>query len=166
MSNSVSYLDIPKRDFMWDDILEIGYRPKSGNKVKYVYMHKEDKEYIYSWFQRFLAEVCQLSTHDPVLWDQVNEPCDVTELPKSGCFNHPLLDNVKRKNTIISYISGVLSNYYRNPAQDFTKKQLDYLVKCQNMIYWFFHNPGINIGYNSNNFTDNELPYKIQFREY
>ena len=42
MSNSVSYLDIPKRDFMWDDILEIGYRPKSGNKVKYVYMHKEN----------------------------------------------------------------------------------------------------------------------------
>ena len=93
-------------------------------------------------------------------------PVTLIELPKSGCFNHPLLDNVKRKNTILSYISGVLSNYYRNPAQDFTKKQLDYIVMCQNMIVWFFTESGVNLGYNSNDFTYNEVPYKIQFREY
>ena len=159
MTNTISYLDIPKRHFNQDNVLEIGFRPKTGNKVKYVYMHTEDKEYIYAWFQRFLAEVCQLSQHDPKLWEEMNRPLDADILPKSGVFNHPLLDNVKRKNTIVSYISGVLSNYYRNPAQDFTQKQLDYIVGCQNIIYAFFTNPNVNVGYNSNNFIHNELPY-------
>lgn len=165
MKNTVSYADIPRR-VEHSDIMEIAYRPKTGNKVKYIYMHTEDKAYIINWFQRFMAEVCQLSQHDPVLWQQVNEPCDPSELPKSGLFNHPMLDDVKRKNTILSYIAGVVSNYYRNPVQDFTVKQLNYLIKCQNMIVWFFTNPGVNVGYNSNNFTHNELPKKISFTEY
>tara|TARA_R110000772_G_scaffold32130_2_gene78846 strand:- start:178 stop:681 length:504 start_codon:yes stop_codon:yes gene_type:complete len=112
---------------------------------KYVRMHKEDIDHIIHWLTRFSSDINQLS----IAFDYLFDPWfkDSKEVPESNLFHHT--DDHKRKapNSDMSYIGGLISNYWRNNGkQDFTKSQLKYIQKLFNTIAELYNSKVVQKG--------------------
>ena len=131
------------------------------NSRKYVRLREEDRQYIYHCLQRFLADYSQIQFIQPEMHREFYRPN--TQLPvltkeyasKSGV----------RWNSMNSYVSGLLSNYYRNPDVDFTQNQLktlEFITDQINAVYVGLPHT-FRAGYDADG-VKNEIPLRIKFR--
>ena len=134
---TVSHNDIPTKKDM-GNFYQIAFRPKTtseGKETGYVFVQPEDYDYMLHWLNRFLADASTHSIAEKFVWKGLNSEkgMDDLQLPDSGVFKHPTADNKMAPNSIISYIGGILSNYFRSGA-DLNKKQLKTLESIFNKI--------------------------------
>lgn len=132
---TISTKDIPCKKDM-GKFYQIAYRPKQkpdGTETDYVFIQPDDLDYILHWCNRFLTDAASHSMAEKFVWDSLNMPGGFKDakLPKSNAFTDP--SGKKVENSIISYIGGILSNYFRSGA-DLNKKQLKALTDIFNKI--------------------------------
>ena len=153
----VSYKDIPK-SIEKANSKTIYYRRKSDAKQKYVYMHQEDREYILYWFTRLVIDFNAKKITAPELFTDSWVDRSNDQLPLSGYS--------KKRNSVMSFTAGVLSNKFRNPAEDFAYNQLKYIQFIFAFIdYTYNRLQTFELGYNVNTNKDNEAPKQITFLE-
>jgi len=130
--------------------------PIGDNKQKYVVMHDSDKEYIFYWFERFVCDVVagQIKDQD-TLFACLEEDDSL-----------PVSSYTKRRNSILSYCAGVVSNNYRNSSEDFGKKQLKHIKRIFEAIHYYYSNcDKNNLGYNHITKQQNTAPKKVMFKK-
>ncbi len=124
-----------------------------GNR-SYIKLHAEDKDYIYFWLQRFLADYSQIQYIEPAYWDDFY----VSDKQFGPMGREYQAKNKTKYNSINSLVAGLLSNIYRNPDVDFTKKQLNTIKKLFKIIC------NIYTGYHKlNNGKSGDYPFKIGY---
>ena len=120
-------------------------------------MHDHEIQYIHHWLSRFVMDVSQKQFIDPSLYTMCTTPSK--EMPPSkyaGSYN-----------SVLSYASGLVGNRMRNPSEDYTKKQLRYIVKMFDIIctaYDYSFNKQ-DLGYDLHTKQYNEKPLKVKFKE-
>lgn len=151
---------LPERTY--DNVQEqytVHYIVKPGNAKKHVIMRDEDLDYIYHWLMRMLADSASKQNIEPDIFEMVTT--FNSKLPKST------LETTK--NSLMSYIGGLLSNRYRNPSQDFTKGQLQFVEFCFDCIYFAYGENGEfdekDLGYDIRTGVRNEPPQRVTFKE-
>lgn len=172
---SVSYQDIPLHEDQ-GKFIQIPFREKTLNNSKaskYIYTHAETTDFIIEGLQRFCAEIQQMDQAFPDITSYVYNPDG--NLPLSGEFKHNMTDKRKAPNSIMSYIGGIVSNYYRTgKTQDFSKSQIKHLENIwNNTIVPAFNNDWSSVnpklfenGFNYKTNTANEPIKPIRFRRY
>ena len=154
---NVSYADIPQSKQTQTN-KTIYYRRKADNKVKYVYMHQEDREYILYWFSRLVADFNAKKITNPELFTDSWVDRSNDNLPLSGYS--------KKRNSVMSFTAGVLSNKFRNPAEDFAYNQIKYIKYIFTFIDYIYNDQKVfELGYNVNTNQDNQSPKKLSFVE-
>lgn len=153
---SISYADIPA-SVNRSGVKTIYYRRRTGNKNKYVYLHPEDKDYIIHWCNRLVCDVSAKQVVEPYLFEDLYKTRE--SLPKSGYS--------KYRNSIITYCSGVVSNVLRNPGEDISYNQLNYLEAMMKVInYVYTDGPlGNELGYHYSTGIPNKPPLKVKFKD-
>jgi hypothetical protein len=156
MSN-ITYYDIPQSTDARNGAKKIFYRRKSGNKEKYVYMHQEDKDYVLFWLNRLVCDVVAKQVIDPYTFEELYK--SYKDLPRSGYSS--------KRNSIMTYSAGVVSNIMRNPDEDISYNQLGYIKKMFAIIHFVYTEGPLKneVGYNHNTGKHNELPKTVMFSE-
>ena len=151
---------LPERTY--DNIQEqytVHYIVKPGNAKKHVVMRNEDLDYIYHWLGRMLADSASKQNIEP----------DIFQMATKFTKKLPTSTLEKTGNSLMSYIGGLLSNRYRNPSQDFTKGQLQYIEFCFDAIYFAYGENGEfdekDLGYDIRTGIANEPPQRVTFKE-
>jgi len=164
---NVSHKDIPIKKDM-GKFYQIAFRPKTtseGKETGYVFVQPEDLDYIFHWLNRFLTDAASHSIAEKFVWDSLNKEggMEGAILPKSGSFTDQ--NGNKTQNSIISYIGGILSNYFRSGA-DLNKKQLKTLTDIFNKIVVevYTHVNTFTPGYNYTTRQPAPGPKRISFK--
>tara|TARA_R110002153_G_scaffold3020_1_gene14322 strand:+ start:1507 stop:1980 length:474 start_codon:yes stop_codon:yes gene_type:complete len=142
-----------------DNTLTVWYEVKPNNEKKHLRMHDEDINYIHHWLSRFVMDVSAKQIINPSLY--MDATCSTNDMPRAGYEG-------KDYNSIVSYASGIVGNRLRNPSEDYTKKQLQYISKLFNMICFAYSGAVFNdkdLGYNLVTKAYNDKPMKLKFKE-
>ena len=141
------------------DTKTVWYDLKQDTKNKgHVTLHDDDIDYINFWLCRFVVDVSAKQFLDPQLYQFGTKQQNKTATSAYG---------KKESNSIISQASGLVGNRLRNPSQDYTKKQLQFITKCFNIIcdaYDLAFNEK-DLGYDYHSKQPNKKPLKIKFKE-
>ena len=138
----------------------VHYRIKPGNDKKHVYINDDDNTYIYHCVIRLIAEVGEKQFLAPIFYEQF--------MKKDSSFSISSYGKGKFKpkpNSVYSYASGIVSNWLRNPSQDFTEKQLPKIEMLTQIINNLYKQNILEVGYNYKTNKKNSVPYAIQFVE-
>lgn len=156
MSN-ITYYDIPRSTLARNGNKRIYYRRKNGNQDKYVYMHKEDKDYVLFWINRLVCDVVAKQVIDPYTFEELYK--SYKDLPKSAYST--------KRNSIMTYCAGLVSNIMRNPDEDLSYKQLRYIKKMFAVINFVYTQGPLKeeVGYNHITRESNETPKLVTFCE-
>ena len=164
---TISTKDIPTKKDM-GKFYQIAYRPKQksdGTETDYVFVQPDDLDYILHWLTRFLTDAASHSVSEKLVWDSLNKEGGMQGaiLPKSGAFTDQ--NGKKVQNSIVSYIGGILSNYFRSGA-DLNKKQLKTLTDIFNKIVVevYTHVNTFTPGYNYTTRQPAPGPKRISFK--
>ena len=154
--NTISYADIPPSSTK-AGTKTIYYRRRTGNKDKYVYLHEEDRDYIIHWCNRLVCDVAAKQVVDPFLFEELYK--SRKSMPKSGYST--------KRNSIMTYCSGIVSNVLRNPTEDLAFNQLEYLQNAFLLINFVYTQGPLSteLGYTHIHNIPNKPPSKILFRE-
>ncbi len=112
-----------------DDVLTFHYAKLLDNRSKYVALRDEDKNYILFWFARSVHEIGNRCHVESGLLEHVTTPSN--DLPRSTHFDYNNTE-IKTKNSIFSFMCGMLSNIDRNATQDFANNQIKHIEKVFN----------------------------------
>ena len=159
-TSNITYQDIPKSTITNKDNKRIYYRRKTlanGKVGKYTYMHKEDKDYILFWCNRLVCDVAAKQVIDPYLFEDLYKSRN--SMPKSGYSS--------KRNSIMTYCAGIVSNCMRNPDEDIAYNQLGYIKKLFVLLNYMY-SEGIladELGYNHNTREKNIAPKNVVFLE-
>ncbi len=129
-----------------------------GNR-KYVKLHQEDRDYIYQFMQRFLADFAQLQFLNPELWKMFYQPME--DCGPMGKQYQKITGETY--NSLNSLVAGYLSNKGRNPDVDFTQKQLNqirFVFEVMNVCYTQYPKE-FRLGYGKSG--KNEMPLQLKF---
>ena len=138
----------------------VHYRIKPGNSKQHVYINDEDNTYIYHCIIRLIAEIGEKQFILKSFFDQF--------LLKDKQFSISSYNKGKyapKPNSVFSYASGLVSNWLRNPAQDFTEKQLPKIETLTTIIHNLYEKNILELGYNINTGIKNKIPHEIKFIE-
>jgi len=152
---SISYLDIPQSYITKTGNKRIYYRRRAEHKDKYVYMHSEDKDYVVFWLNRLVVDVTAKTIIDKYLFEDLHKSRPT--LPTSGYS--------AKRNSIITYAAGIVSNIMRNPEEDIAYKQLPYITKLFKIIHYVYTVGPLSaeLGYNHKTGKQNPPPFILQF---
>jgi len=131
-----------------------------GNR-KYVKLHQEDRDYIYKFMQRFIADFAQLQFLNPELWKMFYQPME--DCGPMGKQYQKITGETY--NSLNSLVAGYLSNKGRNPDVDFTQKQLNqirFVFEVMNVCYTQYPKE-FRLGYGKTG--NNEMPLQLKFRK-
>ena len=138
----------------------VHYRTKPGNKKNHVYINDDDNTYIYHCVIRLISEIGEKQYILPQFFQQF--------LAKDKQFSISSYNAGKyapKPNSVFSYASGLVSNWLRNPAQDFTVKQLPKIEMLTLIIHNLYAGGHLELGYNVNTGVKNKMPNAIKFVE-
>ena len=141
-----------------DNTLTVWYEVKPNNEKKHLRMHDEDINYIHHWLSRFVMDVSAKQFINPRLHEGMSR--SDSDMPRSSYEKQDY-------NSMLSYASGIVGNRLRNPSEDYTKKQLQYITKLFNIIcnaYDTVFNRK-DLGYDIVTGVLNDKPYMIKFKE-
>ena len=141
-----------------DNTLTVWYEVKPNNEKKHLRMHDEDITYIHHWLSRFVMDVSAKQFINPQLHEGMSR--SDSDMPRSSY-------EKQEYNSMLSYASGIVGNRLRNPSEDYTKKQLQYITKLFNIIcnaYDTVFNRK-DLGYDIVTGVLNDKPYMIKFKE-
>ena len=141
-------------------VKHIYYRVVLNNKKRHFKLLAEDEDYLYNWLTRFVVDICNKQTLDPQLFAVFSSTA--TELPKSG------YGSGKINNSILSYASGLMSNKFRNPSEDFTTKHIKYMQLIFTWMHTAYTNDSMlkkDLGYDLWTDEPNVAPASIKFCE-
>ena len=155
MQSKITYLDIPKSYITKKDNKRIYYRQRPEPRDKYVYMHEEDKQYILYWCSRLVNDVVAKQVIEKFLFEDLYKSSK--SLPTSGY--------TAKRNSIMTYTAGIVSNAMRNPEEDISHKQLNYISKIFKIIHYVYTIGPLQgeLGYNHRTGERNDPPFCIQF---
>jgi len=143
-----------------DGMKVVHYRTKPGNDKKHVYINDDDNTYIYHCIIRLIAEVGEKQFINAVFFEEF--------MKKDSSFSVSSYNAGKFKpkpNSIFSYASGLVSNWLRNPSQDFTVKQLPKIEVLTTVIHNLYKQQILQVGYNYATNKKNAVPLQIKFVE-
>jgi len=151
---NVSYADIPA-SVNRAGTKTIYYRRRTGNKEKYVYLHDEDRDYIIHWCNRLVCDVAAKQIIDPYLFEELYK--SRKSMPKSGYS--------AKRNSVMTYCAGIVSNILRNPGEDIAFNQLGYITKVFELIHYVYDIGPLctEVGYHHDTGIPNRKPNKIKF---
>ncbi len=136
------------------------YRPKPGNKKNHVYINEDDNTYIYHCIIRLIAEIGNKQYILPQFFQQF-----LAKDPQFAISSYNAGKRVPNPNSVFSYASGLVSNWLRNPAQDFTVKQLPKVEILTTIIHNLYAGEHLELGYNVSTGVKNKMPHAITFVE-
>lgn len=146
---------IPKR-IETDDSVKIYFVRKIGTKARFVHMSPEDQQYVIGWLNRFVIDMCAKQVVEPMFLENIMQSSDA--FPKSHYAN--------KRNSVLSYCSGIVSNSLRNPGENLGFNQLPFIEKLFNIIYHLYNDLMPNeIGYHWYTKEQNDPPKQIKFIE-
>jgi|TARA_R110001606_G_C14904204_1_gene594417 hypothetical protein len=141
------------------DTKTVWYDLKQDTKNKgHITLHDDDIDYINFWLCRFVTDVSAKQFLDPDLYKGM--ALQDKKTATSGYKN-------KESNSILSEASGLVSNRLRNPSQDYTKKQLPFIVQTFIMIFNIYNDrfSAKDLGYDYHSKQPNKKPLMIKFKE-
>lgn len=146
---------LPFREEVNDTTYKFYFTEKIGNKSKYITMRDEDKQYILYWIDRFILDMCAKQVIEPMFLENIMSSS--ASLPKSKY-------SVKR-NSVLSYGAGLVSNFRRNPQEDFGKNQIPYIKLIMSIVHHTYTNifDEKELGYNHITKEKNDKPKNIMF---
>jgi len=136
------------------------YRPKAGNKKNHVYINDDDNTYIYHCVIRLISEIGEKQYILPHFFAQFLARDKQFSISSYNAGKHS-----PKFNSVFSYASGLVSNWLRNPAQDFTIKQLPKIEILTLIIHNLYAGEHLELGYNVNTGVKNKMPHAIKFVE-
>jgi hypothetical protein len=156
---------LPFREIKQDKLI-MYYTKLLENKSKYVAMRDEDKNYILFWFARSVHEIGNRCHVESGLLNLVTKTDN--DLPRSTHFDYNNTE-IKVKNSVFSFMCGLLSNIDRNATQDFAHKQIKHIENVFNsFVVPLWNNTKLNneIGYShTTRNLRNEPPKLIKIKE-
>jgi hypothetical protein len=154
MSN-ISYQDIPASETV-NERRKIHFRRRIGDKSKYIYLHEEDKDYIVHWCKRLVCDVAAKQVIDPYMFDELYKSRQ--SMPISGYSS--------KRNSIMTYSAGIVSNIMRNPNEDIAYNQLKYITKLFKIIQFTYSQGPLSkeLGYHHITKKKNSAPDSVYFK--
>ena len=148
---------VPEKQLINDDTYKIYFTEKIGNKSKYITMREEDKQYILYWIDRFVLDMCAKQVIQPMFLESIMSSSK--SMPKSQYSD--------LRNSVLSYCAGLVSNFRRNPQEDFGKNQLVYIKKIMEIVNHLYNNvfDEKELGYNHITKERNVSPKKVMFKK-
>ena len=131
--------------------------PGHAGKQGYIYMHEEDVLYIHYWLNRLVVDITAKQFLAPELFEY-----GTRQRPRFSRSTYS-----KSVNSMLSYASGLVCNRLRNPEEDFSKNQLQYITKLFDFIHKSYDGNVFteqDLGYNHITKEVNEKPFKIKFK--
>jgi hypothetical protein len=136
------------------------YRPKPDNHKNHVYINEDDNTYIYHCIIRLISEIGEKQYILPQFFQQF-----LAKDKQFSISSYNAGKNSPKPNSVFSYASGLVSNWLRNPAQDFTVKQLPKIEILTLIIHNLYAGEHLELGYNVSTGVKNKLPHAIKFVE-
>ena len=120
-------------------------------------MRDEDKDYILYWIDRFIIDMCAKKVIQPMFLENIMSSSK--SMPKSQYSD--------KRNSVLSYCAGLISNFRRNPTEDFGKNQLIYIKKVMGIIHdvYSYVLTEKDLGYNNITKKKNDAPKKVMFKQ-
>ena len=148
---------LPHKEILADNTYKIYFTVKLGNKSKYITMREEDKDYILYWIDRFIIDMCAKQVIQPMFLENIMSSSK--SMPKSQYSD--------KRNSVLSYCAGLISNFRRNPTEDFGKNQLIYIKKVMGIIHdvYSYVLTEKDLGYNNITKKKNDAPKKVMFKQ-
>ena len=146
--------------YVEEGVKVVHYRCKPGNDKKHVYINDDDNTYIYHCIIRLIAEIGEKQFIQPMFHEEF--------MRKDKEFSVSSYNAGKFKpkpNSIYSYASGIVSNWLRNPSQDFTVKQLPKVEMLTRIIHNLYQQQILEVGYNYATKKKNNVPLPVKFIE-
>ena len=156
------------------DTITIWYQQRNvseGNR-SYIKLQDVDTDYIYYWLQRFLADYSQAQYIAPDDWNHFYTPNDACG-PMGKQYQKICGE---KYNSVNSLVAGLVSNRYRNPDVDFTKRHVKQIETLFDMICNVYKHYAVKyanktdqdypfrIGYTRDQVGNNDMPMKIRFK--
>jgi len=138
----------------------VHYRTKPNNNKKHVYINDDDNREIYHALIRLISEIGEKQYIEPQFFHNL-----LAKDPQFSISSYNAGKRAPNPNSVFSYASGLVSNYLRNSAQDFTVKQLPKVEILTTIIHNLYAHEVLELGYNVNTGVKNDMPLEIKFVE-